>query len=261
MQLVFLALLIWGAILWWARQTRPAAPLIIAHRGASAYAPENTLAALHDAIQREATWLEVDVRQTADQIPVLLHDRSVNRTTDGVGTVDKLTLDHLQQLDAGSHFSRTFSGEHIPTLSAVLQLLEASPAVNLLMEVKEPARYPDLGMRIAEAIRAHQLAERVIVMSFDGHWLQDFQNTAPDIQIGCLGFDVKDEDNLENAVFANIHWTRVLMTPWRFRKLKSDGHQVLVWTVDNLALMRLLLWMGVDGITTNRPDILSIDRL
>ena len=98
--------------------------IIFAHRGASAYAPENTLAAFHLAVQQNADAIELDTKLSRDGHVVVIHDRTVDRTTSGTGQVNDMTLSELQELDAGSHFNATFKDEHIPTLDEVFSLLE-----------------------------------------------------------------------------------------------------------------------------------------
>ena len=114
-------------------------PIMISHRGAAGLAPENTLASIREAIGQGAQFIEVDVQRSADGVLVLMHDRTVNRTTDGRGTIRELTWDEISELDAGSSFSPEFTGEPVPSLDSVLGLIRKSP-VNLVLEAKNPGR-------------------------------------------------------------------------------------------------------------------------
>jgi glycerophosphoryl diester phosphodiesterase len=139
---------------------------ILAHRGSSAYAPENTLAAFRLAVEQRADWLELDVQQTRDGQLVAFHDLRVERTTDGRGALRDLTLADLRTLDAGKWFGPEFAGERVPTFDEVLSLAREA-GIRLFPEVKDPRFYPGIEERLAAALRAHEYEERAIVQSFD----------------------------------------------------------------------------------------------
>jgi glycerophosphoryl diester phosphodiesterase len=173
--------------------------LIIAHRGSSGCAPENTLAAFRRAIADGADGIELDVRMTKDGELIILHDQRVNRTTNGRGKVSNLTSAEIQQLDAGSWYAKQFAGERIPTLRAVFELLDDGrdlPKHFLLnIEVKTDGQIQSR-TRLAESL-AHVLREghgvgRTVVSSFDHRFLKRFHELAPAIRIGALYVPVRD---------------------------------------------------------------------
>ena len=132
----------------------------IAHRGYSAVAPENTLPALAAAVLGGATFVEFDVRTTADGVPVVIHDRTVDRTTSGTGHVRDLSLDEVRELDAGSWFSPAYAGARVPTLAETLDLLAAGDH-GLLLEIKPPAT-PEQVKAILELVAERELPARTI---------------------------------------------------------------------------------------------------
>ncbi len=156
----------------------------VAHRGYSAVAPENTLAALAAAIRGGATFLEFDVRTTADGVPVVFHDRTVDRTTDGSGHVWELTVDEVRALDAGSWFSPAYAGVRVPLLTEVLDLVP-TPGPQLLLEIKPPADADDI-KRILDVVDGRGLLHRTVVQSFDAHIVRLAKEVAPDVRRGLL---------------------------------------------------------------------------
>ncbi len=229
-----------------------ASPYAIAHRGAKGLAPENTLAGVQAALDHGATHIEVDVQRSRDGALVIIHDTEVDRTTDGSGKVGDLTLEQLEQLDAGSHFGASFSEERIPTLDAVLEKL-AGTTSTLVLEAKNPELYPGIEKQIAETLRQSG-TQPVIVVSFNEEWLKRFQEVAPDIPLGRISVWAYDVTLLPENQVTSVFWPSVIVDPTLVRRVHRAGDQITIYTVDQVWLMRLLLWMGVDGITTNRPD-------
>lgn len=155
-------------------------PLIIAHRGASSLAPENTMAAFQEAYLRGADVVEVDVRRSQDGHLVVMHDATVERTTDGQGRIADLTLAQIRALDAGHWFGPHHIGEKVPTLEEVLDW--ARGRVRVAIEAKEPG----LEGPIVAAVRQRQMEDQVLVMSFDRQFVQRVKAAAPDIAAGTL---------------------------------------------------------------------------
>ena len=168
-------------------------PLIVAHRGSSGVAPENTLAAFQQAIRDHADMIELDVRMTRDFELVVLHARSVRRTTGAKGYVWNLSLSELRRLDAGSWFHRLFSGERIPTLRQVIDILPAH--VNLNIEVKtDGERRKDLALQesLILLLREMNFARRATVSSFNHKFLKRLHALDSDIALGVLYSPVRD---------------------------------------------------------------------
>jgi glycerophosphoryl diester phosphodiesterase len=233
------------------------APLVIAHRGASLRAPENTLAALRQAIQDGADAVELDVRLTRDGVPVVLHDASLERTTGVAAQVADVTLDQLRRLDAGAWFGRDFRGEGIPTLEEVLT--EIAPVLLVDVELK-PAWSPDgLHKRVREVIHRSGFASRVLVSSFDPRALMRFRRSMAHVPTGLL---------LRKAEPRWMRWA----LPWfvrpqflnledgmlslqRLRTAADAGRRILVWTVDDPERLRRLFEAGARGVITRAPHL------
>ena len=227
---------------------------MISHRGAAGLAPENTLASIREAIGQGAQFIEVDVQRSADGVLVLMHDRTVNRTTDGRGAIRELTWDEISELDAGSSFSPGFAGEPVPSLASVLELIRES-AVSLVLEAKSPDLYPAIEQQIAETIQGFDVHDRVIVVSLDHGWLERFHELAFDISIGYLWVWPCNTPQTPTAEAMVVHWAGVILDPTLVRRMHRQDYQVWVWTVNDVRLMRLLIWLGVDGITTDHPEV------
>ncbi|WP_030313974.1 glycerophosphodiester phosphodiesterase [Streptomyces flavochromogenes] len=240
---------------------RPAgAPVtVIAHRGASSAAPENTLIAGEVARRGGAVWIENDVQPSEDDVPYVLHDTTVDRTTDGTGPIRSLTSTELDALDAGSWFAPAFAGTHVPTLEAQLRDLRLRGG-KLLLEVKGSHTYSQV-RRIVELVREQGMSDRVFVQSFEVTHLRYVHELAPDLPLGLLR-DTLDTDPLavaEDLRLASYNPSdRALSSrPELVRDLHAAGVAVNVWTVDSPARWKALDALGVDGIITNRPTELG----
>ncbi|WP_182875503.1 glycerophosphodiester phosphodiesterase [Microbispora sp. H10670] len=240
-------------------------PLVVAHRGASAYAPENTVAAFRLARDQGADMFELDVQETADHHLVLMHDTTLSRTTDvekvfpgrSPWRVGDLTLAEIRGLDAGSWFSRKYAGERVPTLGETLREMRGS-GLGLLLEIKEPRLYPGIEARVAEEIgRDPGWRGRIVVQSFDWESMRRFHRLVPRVPIGLLGTPpVADLPRL--AAFAEqINPPYAGVTAGYVRRVHRLGMKVLAWTVDAPAAVRRLTGAGVDGVITNRPDVVG----
>ncbi|MGJ7417355.1 glycerophosphodiester phosphodiesterase [Streptomyces cinereoruber] len=236
---------------------RPAgAPLtVIAHRGASSAAPENTLVSDEVARRGGAKWIENDVQPSKDGVPYVLHDATVDRTTDGTGPVRSLTSDQLDALDAGSWFAPAYAGAHVPTLAAQLADLRERGG-NLLLEIKGRHSRAEVARIVAE-IREQAITRRVFVQSFDVPSLRYAHELAPELPIGLLR-DAVDADpvalakELHIAAY-NVSHVALERRPEVVGALHAAGVAVNVWTVDTPARWKAMDDLGVDGIITNRP--------
>lgn len=244
---------IWGLLHLLLRPKPNAAPQLIAHRGASGLAPENTLAAIHAGFTYGAPMVEVDVQRSADGRLLLMHDLTVDRTTNGHGAVADLTWAEIQALDAGSHFSFRFAGEPAPSLEAALELAQAD-GVTLMIEVKDPERYPGLATNLIETIDRLAAPAQVLVISFDHDWIVEFQRQAPHIPVGFLAYWAGSVPRVPAGQVVSVFWGSVLLDPTLAPRLHEAGYEVIVFTVNHPQLMRWLLWLGVDGIVTDYPD-------
>ncbi|MEA3375544.1 MAG: glycerophosphodiester phosphodiesterase family protein [Chloroflexota bacterium] len=230
--------------------------LNIAHRGASAVAPENTLAAFEKAAQLGADGIELDVRLCADGVPVVIHDASVDATTDGSGRVAGMTLAELKQLDAGSWFGPAFAGERIPTLAETVATVGDQLLLNF--ELKGEGLV-DRGLvrAVVDLVEHHRLAERVLVSSFNPLALRHVQEIAPQIITGML-YTIRARLALARLVSARpytaMHPHARTLDEGHMNWIQEHNHRIHVWTVDDSSEMRRLVEWGVDGIMTNVPD-------
>jgi len=235
-------------------------PLNIGHRGASAAAPQNTLAAFRKAIELGADGVELDAQLSAEGGVVVIHDFVVETTTDGAGRVADKTLAELKALDAGSRFSSEFAGERIPTLAQVFETIEDKLLVNV--ELKDFDSFGGkLEAPVLEVVRQHAMEKRVLFSSFNPFVLRAIQRLAPDIPAGLL-YREDMPIHLRRAWLAPFipHQARhprfPMVTEATVQWCHARGLRVNTWTVDEPAEMRRLVALRVDGIITNKPDVL-----
>ena len=226
--------------------------MVIAHRGASSYAPENTFAAFDLAIQMGVSHIELDVHFTQDNHIVVIHDDTVDRTTSGGGPVTSHTLAALKALDAGSWFDRKFSGERIRTLSEILQRYKGR--VHIHTEIKGHSAH--LSEQTADLVRKHGMAEHVTITSFQKARLEETRAHAPDLPTGWLVAEVSD---VVIAQARALGLTQLCpkasaITPTLVQRLHADGFVVRAWGVATEDLMRQVVKAGADGMTVNFPD-------
>lgn len=238
----------------------PARPLIFAHRGARRVAPENTLPAFAAALDMGADGVELDVHLSADGHLVVIHDFSVDKTTDGRGVVAQMTAAELQRLDAGSHFSAAFAGASIPRLEEVLDLLRDRCRINIEIKSMDPyAR--DASDRVAAIIRERNLYEQVIVSSFNPITLIKMRHLDPAIALGVLYDDTMP--TFFRQVWAGPpispqaqHPQHGLVDAGYMQWARNCGAQVNTWTVNEPAEARRLAALGVHTLITDVPDVL-----
>jgi glycerophosphoryl diester phosphodiesterase len=225
--------------------------LNMAHRGASGTFPENTLSAFRAAIDAGADMCELDVQLTRDGAVVVIHDDTVDRTTDGKGEVAELTLAELKQLDAGARFKDgTLKDERIPTLDEVFGVTAGRCGLNI--ELKAGG----LEHQVAQTMQARGAFKDSIVSSFEWEYLKKIQQLHFNVRIALLADD-KPVDLMMNAVAMRAHainprWDMV--TADLCKAAHERGLKVYTWTVDADARMRALIECGVDGIMTNFPE-------
>lgn len=236
----------------------PAARIqVLAHRGASAYAPENTLAAFQLAIEQQADWLELDVQQTRDGHLVVFHDLRMERTTNGAGPLRDLTLAQIQALDAGSWFGPQFAGERVPSFEDVLTLA-AQHNIRVFPEIKDPRLYPGIEERMAAAIAAAGYEDRAIVQSFDMTSLSRLRAVNPHLKLAALYTTSSPlrGDPPAGVTVVGPPWEILANEPNLVRDIHAGGRQVVVWSVDSATAVQPLVAARVDGIITGRPDVI-----
>ena len=225
--------------------------LNIAHRGASGTFPENTLSAFRAAIDAAADMCELDVQPTRDGAVVVIHDETVERTTDGTGEVAEFTLEEIKRLEASAKFKGgATKGERIPTLDEVFSVTSGKCGLNI--ELKAGG----LEHQVAQIMQARNAFSDSIVSSFDWEYLKKIQQLHFNIRVGLLA-EEKPVDLMMNAVAMRAHainprWDMV--TPDLCKAAHEKNLKVYTWTVDADARMRALMECGVDGIMTNYPE-------
>ncbi len=223
--------------------------LVFAHRGGPKYAPENTLAAFRTAISQGANGLEFDVQMSQDGALVVIHDETVDRTTNGTGAVRDLTLAQLRSFDAGN-------GQLIPTFEEVLQLARTS-GTTILPEAKSPHLYPGLEQKMVQALEAADYVDHTIVVDFEADSLETFHRLSPNLRLCALygtgQFDVSSPAG--GAQFVCPEAEMVLLKPALIREAHSQGRKVFVWflALENPFMIRIMRFFGADGFISNDP--------
>jgi len=232
-------------------------PIVIAHRGASKYAPENTIAAFRKAVEMGAEGIELDVHLSADGHLVVIHDEKVDRTSNGNGWVKGKTLEELKALDFGSWFSQEFKGETIPTLDEVLELLQRwTGTINI--EIKDGSiLYPNIEKEVVNIIEKFKLEDRIIVSSFNHYSLVEVKKLNPRIKTGILylaGLYEPWEYAKRLDAYA-IHPSLYNVVPEIVNGCIKNGIAINPYTIDEPEMIKKVASLGVDGIITNVPDI------
>lgn len=228
----------------------------VSHRGAAALAPENTLAAVEAGVGSGAPYIEIDVRLTSDGVPVLMHDGSLDGTTDGTGYVKERTLEYVRGLDAGGRFSREFKGEPVPGLDEVLAYMKGTRST-LVIEVKSPDDYPGIGAALLSSLKKYGMEGRVVVVSFDAGWIEGFGRLAPGVPLGVLYVYPFALPSPVEVEYTSVFWPAYALDPTLAWRLKRAGYKVWAWNVDNPWVARFLAWKGVDGLVLDRPGLLK----
>lgn len=223
----------------------------VAHRGDSSRAPENTLPAFRKALRAGVTRLETDVRFTADGVPVLMHDPTVDRTTNGSGEVSALTLAEVRGLDAGSWFSSRFAGVRVPTLYQVLELGRTRGATFLVELKTRPT--PEQMQAFLNRFRWLGLLDRVRVTSFDEQTILDVRAAQPGLRTAIIDNPrYRSPDSvLRFGRTYIVHHNSV--TEERTARWKRAGIEVRPWTVDSWRVWRRMAWDGAGPVITDRP--------
>lgn len=238
-------------------------PPVIGHRGAAAYAPENTLESIRTAAEMGVTWVEFDVKLTLDSIPILFHDDTLERTTNGSGPVAQHTYDHIRNLEAGSWFSDGFAGIKIPTLEeAVEVLLEHNMGVNV--EIKPcPGREKETAEAILDVLsQIWDDHDKLLLSSFSYVSLEAAMDMAPDWARGIL-FESEWPDNWKDLVdYLDVTTVNIdgrTATREMVEEIIDLEKPILAYTINDPLQARKLRSWGVDAVFTDDPDAVSMD--
>jgi len=229
--------------------------LKVAHRGASGEAPENTIASFQRAIAQGADVIETDAQLSKDKEIILLHDETVERTTDGRGKVSQLTLKEIKSLDAGSWFGKEFSGEKIPTLTEALEVIRGRTKLNIEFKGKNLLLVP----KVINLLKEEGFIKEAILSSFNYSFLEEAKRFDPRITTGLL-FATPAQ---RGKSFPYWKGTDLILPRYNMvtknlvEKIHSKDLKVIAWTVDEPEKIKRLIDLGVDGIASNYPGLLT----
>lgn len=249
----------------------PATPLVVAHRGGAALAPENTLGAFRNAVKLGVDMVECDVHLSKDGELVVMHDADLSRTTDGKGLISSMALAELTGLNAAARFSGGWpTAEPIPTLGEVLDAVKGKAMVQIEIKVNSfPGRYQGIEQKVIDAVKARGMADQVIVISFDLPTLADVKKIDLSIKTGALAnanwmtwrLNKTREEIVEEVVQAcgadYFMPTASSVSEELVKAVHARGLKIGVWTVNTAAEMERFAAWGVDAITTDKPDELK----
>ena len=217
--------------------------------------PENTMAAFQNAIVLGVDWLEFDVQRTQDNLLVVFHDETVDRTTNGSGPVSEMTLEQIQALDAGN-------GEKVPTFEQVIALAEQND-VGIMPEAKSPHLYPGLAEQMLATLEDHNYVDKTVLQSFDSDSLMVVHQNNPELALcllyGLWQFDLSGKES-HDSEFVCPMAEMVLLYPWMIRQAHQDGRQAYVWfgIIESPLMMRIMLAMGADGLMVDDLVALAV---
>lgn len=228
--------------------------LLIGHRGAMGYAPENTLKSFEIAIKDGVDAVECDVHLTKDEVPVVIHDEKLDRTTNATGFIKDLMYNQLKNFDAGSWFHKDFAGERIPLLEDVVKLVKKSKII-IVIELKvSRIKYRNIEERVSEIIKKYDIFDRTIVISEVIDTLENIKKVNQKIKTGIL---IRSHPDLKNFNCDYYLPRYNLVNEELIRKIHFKNKKLYTWTVNDLLDFEKLYDMGVDGIATNYPKMMK----
>jgi len=238
-------------------------PLVIAHRGDSAYRPENTLASFAGALEKGATLVELDVQLTADGHVAVIHDPVLDRTTTGCGDVRRMTLAEVRAVSAGypDRFGSAYAGERVPTLSEALGLLRGRARVLVELKTESVTDDADGGLeaRVVDEIRRAGMGGDVALISFDQRAILRLETLAPEMTRGRLFGHTTPDEVLAHAREAGCELVmphKGQLTDALAERVHAAGLKLATWVVDEPAELKQLARFGLYGVGSNRPGVL-----
>ena len=231
---------------------------IMGHRGAKSIAPENTLASIKKVVESGAKWIEVDVQLSADKIPVIFHDETVERCTDGKGIVTELRLTELKVLDAGCFFSSDFKNEQIPTLKEVIIFCQENDlSINLELKIYQEDSKKELVKKVIETVKALNFStSKIIFSSFSETILTYIYKLYPEVRRGLIAD--KEVLNLpdikEKLSLYSFHVDHKILNEKLAKSVKKLGLVLMIWTLNDPTQANKFSALGVDYIITDKPN-------
>ncbi len=233
--------------------------MIAGHRGAASLAPENTLSGFKKALQSGAKWIELDTQLSADKTPIIFHDETVNRCTNGEGLVADLTFNQLQALDAGSWFSDAFIGEQIISLEhTLLFFIENDLSMNLEIKIHHPHQVEPLVNEIAKVLTNVNFPnEKLILSSFSELALKHCHQVMPDIRLGYITEHnpLATLEKLKALNLYSVHLDHKILNQTMAKTITDAGLKLVIWTLNDVTQADKFRSWGVDIIITDKPDV------
>ncbi len=233
--------------------------LIIGHRGASAHAPENTLPSFEAAVKAKADMVELDYYHSADKVPVVMHDKDLDRTTDAGKVLGKynikledVTVADLKKVDAGKWFKTQFAGTKVPTLEEAFTVIQAGSMTLIERKGGDAAT-------IVKMLDDKKLRGNVVVQAFDWKYIADCHKLAPDLALGCLGskeLGTKQIADAKQAGAAAVGWRHSDLTKENIAAAHAAGLKCWAYTVNDKKRGQQLIDVGIDGIITDDPGLM-----
>lgn len=230
----------------------PLNPRIIAHRGNSSEAPENTLAAINSALELNCDAIEIDLHLSKDGELIVMHDSQIDRTTNGTGNIMDMTVSELKQFDAGSWKGEAFKGEPIPTFSEVLKAVKGKSRLVVEMKVGGAEE------KLLQELRSFDMLEDVVIISFYPDVCAKLNELMPDLPCSVLTAVSTFEEFVDvtrKAKTKAIDLYHARLEREVAEKLLDRAYVLWVWTVDDVKSMRRAVDLGITGITTNKPKL------
>lgn len=229
---------------------------VIAHRGASGHAPENTAAAITKAAELKATWVEVDITISADGTAVVFHDNDVNRCTDGRGLIVKKTLQEIQQLDAGTWYSPFYAHEPILTLAELLKLCDKL-ALNINIEIKPTIGYEeDTVDAIKQVLAEHDFTQNLLFSSFNERALRLAASILPHIPraLNSEAIPKNWRQRVTECLAIGLHFAADFADEILIKDILTSETKLACYTVNDIETARYLWNLGVSSVFTDYPD-------
>ncbi len=228
--------------------------MVVAHRGASGYAPENTLSAMKKAMEMNAEMSELDVQETADGEIILLHDGTLKRTAGVDGNIWETNYADLKGLDVGSWFSEEYKNEPIPTMKEVIDLVKGKMKINI--ELKTNKHEKMLAERTLKIVEANNFLDQVVFTSFKFAEADKIRELNSKAKVGYIFSKLPKDIDVFTADVDLLSAKYKIVDAEFVRKAKENGKEVAVWTVNKPEDMKRMIELGVDAIITNYPDVL-----
>lgn len=239
--------------------------VVIGHRGASAYYPENTMSGFKAAYEMGAEMIELDILLSKDGIPVVIHDETLDRTTNGTGKVIDYTFDELAKLDAGSWFSEEHSDERIPALEEVLKFAKGKIALNIEIKTEAVSNELEGGIeeRALEMVKKYDMQDYVLFSSFDYRAIAHLKELDVNIAVALLYEKEQSGNNGPNQLVSTYNADAFNCSYRQFSKkwaseTSEAGIPVFVYTVNSKRRMKKMIKRGVSGIFSDKPDVLKL---